>query len=131
MTHFGDKLKTLRMDRSLTQVKIAETIGVSLRAYWNYEAGRMYPKKIDTYGKLAKLFNVTADYLLLDEARNSDDTQDLARKMAIKDANRLVVEISGLLESEKLSKDEKKDVMLELYRLYWEARKKSKEKYIP
>ena len=41
---FGEKLHKLRDSQKLTQTQMAELLGVSLRTYQYYEAGRMYPR---------------------------------------------------------------------------------------
>lgn len=59
----GEKLKALRLERQLSQAKVAEAIGCSTRAYCHYEAGeRILP--YDLLKKLCVLFDVSADYLL-------------------------------------------------------------------
>jgi len=128
---FAEKLKTLRVASGLSQEEIAETLGVTLRTYWNYEAGRMYPKRTDSYGKLAKMFNVTTDYLLSEEDYCYIDAQDKGGKRALKDVKKLVTEFGGLFAGGELSEDDKEEVMMSLLELYWKARKINKEKDAP
>lgn len=63
MIGFGDKLKTLRKERGLSQQELAERIGVHKNAICNYEQDKRIPTA-DVIYSVAILFNVSADYLL-------------------------------------------------------------------
>jgi transcriptional regulator with XRE-family HTH domain len=62
MAAFADRLKTLRESRKLTQVRLAELIGVNPRAYNRWERGGFIPQ-LDTLMKMADVLNVTLDEL--------------------------------------------------------------------
>lgn len=58
----ASRLRELRKGKGLSQEQVAKMIGISRPAYVNYEAGKSRPiRKID---ELAKLFDVSTDYLL-------------------------------------------------------------------
>jgi transcriptional regulator with XRE-family HTH domain len=57
------RLEKLRVKKGLSQVEFAERIGVSRQAVWKMESGFMNPS-VETLKLIAKLFNVTTDYLL-------------------------------------------------------------------
>ncbi|MCD7872383.1 MAG: helix-turn-helix domain-containing protein [Clostridiales bacterium] len=56
-------IKNLRNRRNLSQSEVANALGVSLRAYQNYEYGQREPN-IEIINKLADFYGVTTDYLL-------------------------------------------------------------------
>lgn len=60
---FPQRLKQRRLMFGLTQKMVAETLGISERAYRNYEIGRNEPS-IEYLIKLADLFHVSIDYLV-------------------------------------------------------------------
>lgn len=60
---FKDRLKTLRKERKLTQVKLGEMLNYGYTAIANYESGRNQPS-IPDLKKIASIFNVSMDYLL-------------------------------------------------------------------
>src|SRR5262245_39962192 len=63
---FGAKLRTLRAQRSLTQVALAHQLGRGSREYLvNLEAGRKLPS-LQMAVDLADFFGVTTDYLVRD-----------------------------------------------------------------
>ena len=57
------RLKDLREDSDLTQVKLAEILGCSQTTYSRYETGNL-SVPIDILKKLARFYNVSVDYIL-------------------------------------------------------------------
>ena len=60
---FHERLKNERKAHNLTQQYVADTIGVTLRAYQQYEQGK-YEPNIERLNKLADLFGITVDFLI-------------------------------------------------------------------
>lgn len=72
MVNMGKKLKSLRIEKKLTQRQIAERIGLAISAVSSYESGTRYPS-YDVLIKLAQIFHVSTDYLLgMTDRRNID-----------------------------------------------------------
>lgn len=72
MQRFGEKLRTLRKQRKMTLQQLADAIEVTSDGFIsNLEAGRRNPS-IEVAIKIARLFDVSLDDLLLDE-RELDD----------------------------------------------------------
>lgn len=63
MSSFGETIKKLRKGMNMTQVQVAEHIGLSIRVYQYYEAGKINPPH-EKLMKLSELFDVSTDYLL-------------------------------------------------------------------
>lgn len=63
---FSQKLTLLRKKHGLSQEKLAEKLDVSRQSVFKWESGENTPD-IEKIIKLAKLFNVTLDSLLIDE----------------------------------------------------------------
>ena len=59
----GEKLKSLRIEKKLTQKQVADRIGLAISAVSSYESGTRYPS-YDVLAKLARIFHVSTDYLL-------------------------------------------------------------------
>lgn len=59
----GDRIKELRKEKNLSQIQLASQIGVSQKAIDYWELGTNEPKSSYII-KLAKYFDVSADYLL-------------------------------------------------------------------
>ena len=58
-----ERIRDLRLDRNLSQQKIAELLNVKQNTYSQYEIGVLnYP--VDVLIKLARFYNTSVDYLL-------------------------------------------------------------------
>ena len=70
----GEKLKSLRIEKNLTQKQVDDRIGLAISAVSSYESGTRYPS-YDVLVKLARIFHVSTDYLLgITNTRNIDVT---------------------------------------------------------
>ncbi len=58
----NQRLKSLRLERQVTQKRIAEAIGINTANVQKFEYGTAKPK-FETLIKLADFFNVSLDYL--------------------------------------------------------------------
>ena len=68
---FSERLKKLRKQAQLTQVDVAEKLGISQPAYASWERGVKKPTQ-ENLVKIAQVLNVSVDYLV----GNSDYTED-------------------------------------------------------
>lgn len=72
--NMGEKIKSLRIEKKLTQKQVADRIGLAISAVSSYESGARYPS-YDVLAKLARIFHVSTDYLLgMTDTRNVDVT---------------------------------------------------------
>jgi transcriptional regulator with XRE-family HTH domain len=92
---FSQRLKELRRQANLSQVELANIVGVHSIHVSRYERGISKPKS-DTLKKLAQALGVTADYLI--EGKTTE-----AAKASLEDKELLQM----FKEIEKLSKEEK------------------------
>ncbi len=60
---FGSKISTLRKEKGMTQLELAEKVGVTDKAVSKWERDLSYPD-INTFPKLAEIFHVTTDELM-------------------------------------------------------------------
>lgn len=60
---FSERLKDLRKQARLTQVDVAERLGISQPAYASWERGVKKPTQ-ENLVKIAQVLNVTVDYLV-------------------------------------------------------------------
>lgn len=59
-----NRIKDLREDLDLTQIKVAEAIGITQRKYSYIETGTQLLTE-DIIRKLAKFYDTSADYILM------------------------------------------------------------------
>ena len=76
MVNMGNKLKTLRTQKKLTQKQVADRIGLAISAVSSYEAGTRYPS-YEVLIKQARIYHVSTDYLLGMTERRIVDTTGL------------------------------------------------------
>lgn len=65
----GQKIYKLRTERKWSQEKLAEAVGVSRQAVSKWELGEAVPD-VSNIISLSRIFNVSNDYLLIDEENN-------------------------------------------------------------
>lgn len=63
MTKFKERLRELRKERGLSQIQLAEKLGVDFRTISNWENGVRKPD-IDMLVIVADFFEVSTDFLL-------------------------------------------------------------------
>lgn len=124
--NFTEKLQKLRKEKGMTQVELAEKIGVSSRSIQNYELGTRYPKR-DILDKLCNALGTRIEYLV----SSSDDfmglvqAEDGARGVA--SAQQLLNCAGALFAGGDMSEDDKDKVMLALQKIYWKSKEKNRK----
>lgn len=108
---FSERLKKLRKDAGLTQVDVAEKLGVSQPAYASWERGIKKPTQ-ENLVKLSKILYVSVDYLLgnTENKQTSDVLED--------------IELLFRMNSKGLTEEEKEIFKKELIE-FMEERKKA------
>lgn len=76
MVNFGNRLKTLRIKKKLTQQQLADLLGLTKSVISAYENGLRYPA-YDVLIKIARIFKVSTDFLLGVEIKREIDTSGL------------------------------------------------------
>ncbi|MCG8352474.1 MAG: helix-turn-helix domain-containing protein [Chloroflexales bacterium] len=67
MQRFGEKLRTLRLQRGMSVRELTSALGYTGHGYvYNVETGKKKPN-VEFVLKVAQLFNVTTDQLLWDD----------------------------------------------------------------
>lgn len=73
----NEKIKKLRSSYNMSQVDLAKQLGVSKQCVSNWENDNVQPS-VEMLVKIAKFFNVSADYLLDMEEKTLLDVQGLS-----------------------------------------------------
>ena len=79
----ADKLFELRKEKGWSQEKLAEQINVSRQSISKWESGQALPE-LEKIVELSKIFQVTTDYLLLEESdrRKGNPSSQKTKKTA-------------------------------------------------
>ena len=127
---FCEKVKEARNNANMTQDEFAKAIGVSLRTITNYETGERFPKKRETYYKMAEVLKVDVNYLLTDDEEFLLEAEAKYGSKGAKQAKALVAEVSGLFAGGELADEDLDEMMKGIQEAYWIAKEKNK-KYTP
>ncbi|MFZ4908213.1 helix-turn-helix domain-containing protein [Enterococcus thailandicus] len=120
---FGARLKELRKNKRLTQQELGDIIHVSKVSISGYERGERSPDR-ETLTALADFFEVTTDYLLgRNQTPDWADEDDLVELDKLLDSN-----VNMAYGGETLTPEEKQRVKDVMTGLFWEFRKRDKEK---
>lgn len=102
----SNRLKELRQNTNYRQEDIAKLLNITTSAYGYYEQGKTIPDA-NTLSKLAKIYNVTSDYLLgKTDIKNYDDADEEFKKLLNDPA--LLVAFKDLMN---LSDDDKREII--------------------
>ena len=90
--YFGENLKRLRLEKNLTQEKLADFLGVSFQTVSKWERGDTYPD-ITMLPSIASFFNISVDELLgVDRAKEEEDIKRLLEEHDNFTDNKLIKE---------------------------------------
>ena len=87
MNELGNKIAKKRRDVGMTQIEFAEKLNVTRQTVSRWEAGTVLPD-IDKISDIAKLLDVSCDYLLRDDIK--EETESVA-----KGVSRLLKSVEG------------------------------------
>ena len=73
---FSERLKNLRKQAYLTQVDVADKLGISQPAYASWERGIKKPTQ-ENLVKIAQVLNVSVDYLVGNSEEKSDELDNI------------------------------------------------------
>lgn len=126
---FGDKIKLLRERAGMTQVELGKIIGVSDRVLGYYEANERFPKKPEVIAKLALTFNVSTDYLLGTDGALMQNAGDEYGSIGHNQAQTILNDVKMLFAGGELIEDDKDEIFRIISELYFDAKKRNKDKY--
>lgn len=79
MVDFGNTLKTLRLRKNMTQAQLAQKLGLTKSVISAYEIGLRLPS-YDILIHIARIYNVSTDYLLGIEQKQEIDLSGLSQE---------------------------------------------------
>lgn len=118
---FSTRLKSTRKNRGLSQQKLADEAGLSLRSVQNYEAGTRMPNSLAIAQRLAEVLEVSAEYLLEGHELGRERAGETGSKEQISE---LLAEIGNLFAGGELPEEDKDAVLKAIIDAYWDAKGK-------
>lgn len=126
---FGDRVRQLREQSGLTQAELGKIIGVSDRVLGYYESNERFPRKQEVIAKLAKTFKVSTDYLIGTDGELIQNAGEQYGDIGHKQAQGVLKNVEMIFAGGELPEDDKDEVFRIISELYFDAKKKNREKY--
>ena len=128
---FAERLKKARENANITQTKLAEQSGVSLRTIQNWENGVRKPSNIDGVTKIAEVLGVSATELIdgNDEFVMAVGAQYGSRGR--KGAEKVLADVNALFAGGEMAEDDMDTFMQAVQEAYWKVKAANKKKYTP
>lgn len=137
---FAEKLVNARVHQNLSQMELAEKVGVSERSIYNYEQAVTFPRAA-ALKKLADVLNVSVTYLMDD--KETDTQKDISEDLFLAnvknefgskgahEAQAVLERASALFAGGELE-DAAKDIFFQsLMEVYLESKAEAREKFAP
>lgn len=103
---FSEKLKQLRKKNKITQEQLAKMLGLERSSVAKYESKSIIPS-IDTLTRIAKIFNVSIDYLIGTESPTNDFKKGVQIPVYGRVAGGIPISaIEDILDYEEITEDE-------------------------
>ncbi|HEO2500461.1 TPA: helix-turn-helix transcriptional regulator [Streptococcus agalactiae] len=122
---FAERLRELRQLNNITQIEMANKLGLNRVTYTNYEREKSEPS-ISTLKEIATIFNVSIDYLIAFEddtkGRNNRKKLLLGLEAELKKINRtfeleiksLLIDLLNLIKTNQLSSSDVKKWLIDI-----------------
>lgn len=124
---FGEKIKTLREKKGLTQRELASILGTTSKTVSNYEAKDLRPRKMEVYEKMAEIFEVNVNYLLTEEEYFIMNSAEHFGYQGTKDAQSLLKSMTGLFAGGELPEEDKDALFEAIQEAYWQSKLENKK----
>lgn len=132
---FAENLKKARTAAGLSQTKLANEAGVSMRAVQTWESGEKNPKSIEYVRRVAEVLGTTTEELLNESEQYVIDAYEKGGAKAAREIENLVNGVAALFAggagAPELDQREKDGIMAVLNEVYWESKKENHETYTP
>ena len=126
---FHEKLRSLREGRKMTQVECALAIDVSLRAYQNYESGRLYPRDPSVLTRISNYFGITVDELINGREMFLMEAKEKFGALGMKQAERILRQTEALYAGGSLSPEDEEAFYEHMMEIFVKAKARNAARY--
>lgn len=124
---FGEKLKTLRTTKKMSQAQLAQELGVALRTVSGWENQNRYPKKRELYQNLADILGCDISYLMSEEESFITEASEQYGSRGAKQAQQILEQAAAMFAGGELSDEDKTAFMDEIQMLYLDSKQRAKK----
>ena len=124
---FGEKVKTLRTTKKMSQAQLAQELGVALRTVSGWENQNRYPKKRELYQNLADSLGCDISYLMSEEESFITEASEQYGSRGAKQAQQILEQAAAMFAGGELSDEDKTAFMDEIQMLYLDSKQRAKK----
>lgn len=124
---FGEKVKTLRTTKKMSQAQLAQELGVALRTVSGWENQNRYPKKRELYQNLADILGCDISYLMSEEESFITEASEQYGSRGAKQAQQILEQAAAMFAGGELSDEDKIAFMDEIQMLYLDSKRRAKK----
>ena len=124
---FGEKVKTLRKTKDMSQTQLAQVVGVSLRTVGGWEKEGRYPKQHELYQKLADTLGCDVSYLMTEEESFITEATEQYGSRGARQAQQILEQAAAMFAGGELSDEDKTAFMDEIQMLYLDSKRRAKK----
>ena len=124
---FGEKVKTLRKTKDMSQTQLAQAVGVCLRTVGGWEKEGRYPKQHELYQKLADTLGCDVSYLMTEEESFITEATEQYGSRGARQAQQILEQAAAMFAGGELSDEDKTAFMDEIQMLYLDSKKRAKK----
>lgn len=124
---FGEKVKTLRTTKKMSQAQLAQELGVALRTVSGWENQNRYPKKRELYQNLADILGCDISYLMSEEESFITEVSEQYGSRGAKQAQQILEQAAAMFAGGELSDEDKTAFMDEIQMLYLDSKRRAKK----
>ena len=124
---FGEKVKTLRTTKKMSQAQLAQELGVALRTVSGWENQNRYPKKRELYQNLADILGCDISYLMSEEESFITEASEQYGSRGAKQAQQILEQAAAMFAGGELSDEDKTALMAEIQMLYLDSKQRAKK----
>lgn len=127
---FGEKIRSLRKGKKMSQQELASMVGVSYRTIRSLEVEGRYPKQNILYQKLADALQCDVSYLMSENASFITEASEQFGNRGAKQAQQILEQAAAMFAGGSLSDEDKIAFMDDMQMLYLDSKRRAK-KYTP
>ena len=124
---FGEKVKTLRTTKKMSQAQLAQELGVALRTVSGWENQNRYPKKRELYQNLADILGCDISYLMSEEESFITEASEQYGSRGAKQAQQILEQAAAMFAGGELSDEDKTAFMNEIQMLNLDSKRRAKK----
>ena len=123
---FGEKVKDLRMKKNMSQSELAKMLDVSTRTIASYEGCISYPRRQETYEKLASILDVNVDYLRTESDSFLTEAGKKYGHRGQMQAQEILAQTAQLFAGGTLSEEDEVAFLMDMQKIFWDSKERAK-----